>query len=139
MEQNTIEAGGCLCGEFRYRLKPSSVISTHNCHCKDCQKSTGSGYATFFLLPEHELDIVSGTLSSYKSDAESGGWVVREFCPECGSPILSTCSALPGLKLIKAGSLDNSDWLELASSYWGVSANQWAPVNADCPVAEKNT
>jgi Uncharacterized conserved protein len=35
--------GGCLCGKIRYEFKQEDVISAGNCHCKDCQKATGSG------------------------------------------------------------------------------------------------
>ena len=46
---NKVE-GGCLCGLVRYNFDKDDVISSHHCHCKDCQKSTGSGKATIVLI-----------------------------------------------------------------------------------------
>ena len=42
--------GGCLCGKIRYEFKQEDVISAGNCHCKDCQKATGSGRLQLFIF-----------------------------------------------------------------------------------------
>ena len=39
---------------------------------------------------------------------------------------------------VKAGSLDNSSWLEIESSFWSVSACKWDPINNSIPSFEKN-
>ena len=49
--------GGCLCGKIRYEFKQEDVISAGNCHCKDCQKATGSGKATIVYIPSKSLKI----------------------------------------------------------------------------------
>ena len=49
--------GGCLCGKIRYEFKQEDVISAGNCHCKDCQKATGSGKATIVYIPSNSLKI----------------------------------------------------------------------------------
>jgi hypothetical protein len=51
---NEIKGGGCLCGNIKYEFDSSKVISAHHCHCKDCQKSTGSGKATILMIVEEE-------------------------------------------------------------------------------------
>ena len=48
---NEIKIGGCLCGKVEYEFDSSKVISAHHCHCKDWQKSTGSGKATIVIIP----------------------------------------------------------------------------------------
>jgi hypothetical protein len=35
--------GGCACGAVRYRLTAAPLI-VHACHCRDCQKTTGSAF-----------------------------------------------------------------------------------------------
>jgi hypothetical protein len=35
----------------------------------------------------------------------------------------------PGIKLIKAGTLDNSSWVSIASNFWGSSAAAWSPAD----------
>ena len=51
----TNQTGRCQCGEISYSFLEDKVISAHHCHCKDCQKSTGSGKATIIILPEEKL------------------------------------------------------------------------------------
>ena len=47
--------GSCLCGNFSYHFDRDHVISAHHCHCKDCQKMTGSGKATIVMVPTESL------------------------------------------------------------------------------------
>jgi hypothetical protein len=39
--------GGCLCGAVRYTAEADPTSATV-CHCRDCQKFTGSAFATLF-------------------------------------------------------------------------------------------
>ena len=43
-----------------------------------------------------------------------------------------------GKQFIKAGSLDDSSWLKIESSFWSETANQWDPVDENIPIFEKN-
>ena len=61
---NKIKTGGCLCGNIQYEFDSSKVISAHHCHCKDCQKSTGSGKATIVMIPEENISL-NGNLKFY--------------------------------------------------------------------------
>ena len=36
------EKGGCLCGQYSYAFPREAVVSSHHCHCTDCQKMTGA-------------------------------------------------------------------------------------------------
>ena len=74
----------------------------------------------------------------YSVVGHDGTNVHRGFCPECGSPVISYVTEQPNLRFIKAGSLDNSSWLEIESSFWSVSACKWDPINNSIPSFEKN-
>ena len=43
--------GGCLCGKVRYSAKGDPVF-VGVCHCKDCQKFTGSAFSVVLGLPK---------------------------------------------------------------------------------------
>jgi len=101
---NEIKIGGCLCGKVEYEFDSSKVISAHHCHCKDCQKSTGSGKATIVMIPEEDLNL-SGNLKFYTVTGTAGSHISRGFCEECGSPVISFVEENPGIKFIKAGTL----------------------------------
>lgn len=129
--------GGCLCGAIRYRFPPEAVISAAHCHCSDCQKATGSGKATILFLPTETLQI-EGECRTYTVVGTDGGHVTRGFCGHCGSPVISYVEEVPAMRFIKAGSLDDSSWVEVASSFWSRSAQEWSPVDARVPSFEGN-
>jgi len=138
MADETTVTGGCLCGAIRYTCDRSAVVTTNNCHCRDCQRSTGSGFTTFFALPEASFELESGELGSFAVTGSSGSPLTRMFCRDCGSPIYSRTDLIPALVFVKAGSLDDPAWVTPQSSYWGKSAQPWAPPSDDIPVLDGN-
>ena len=137
MDGDNIETGGCLCGNIRYEFKRKDVISAGHCHCKDCQKITGSGKATIGFIRTNDLKI-NEDYKVYSVIGNDGTNVNRGFCPNCGSPIISFVTEQPHLKFIKAGSLDDSSWLKIESSFWSVSACNWDPISKSLPSFQKN-
>jgi len=97
--------GGCLCGAVRYnaRAEPTFVGV---CHCRDCQKFTGSAFGTLLGLPQAELEI-QGEVKSFSKLGDSGKPIVRLFCPECGSSIAEAPSTQPHMLILNAGTLDD--------------------------------
>jgi hypothetical protein len=97
--------GGCLCGAVRYSgdAEPALVAI---CHCRDCQKNTGSAFGFLILVPKDALEF-QGTLKTFSSLADSGKPILRHFCPECGSSVSEEPSIRPGFVLINGGTLDH--------------------------------
>jgi|TARA_B110000483_G_C18169888_1_gene532864 hypothetical protein len=122
------QTGSCLCGNIKYKFDQSKALSAHHCHCKDCQKSTGSGKATILIVPEDDLTI-TGNLKFYSVTGSQGSHINRGFCENCGSPVMSFIEENSGMKFIKAGTLDDSSWLTIASNFWGSTANTWSPAD----------
>lgn len=116
--------GGCLCGAIRYTSE-SSPILTAICSCKKCQRQTGSSFSILVALAEGTLVFEKGVLAAYLDTGSSGLPVSRQFCSDCGSPIVSTVAATPGLSWLKAGSLDDPSWLQPSVSIWCESAQPW--------------
>ena len=131
------ENGQCHCGKITYKLNREKVISAHHCHCTDCQKITGSGKATIVFIPTKSLKITNN-YKVYSVIGNDGTNVHRGFCPNCGSPVISYVTEQPDLRFIKAGSLDDSSWINIESSFWSISANKWDPVNENIPCFEQN-
>jgi hypothetical protein len=97
--------GGCLCGAVRYTLK-SEPAMTAVCHCTHCQKQSGAAYSVNLGIPEAQFE-QRGETQAYEDRGDSGKPVWRNFCPRCGSPIMSKVAAMPGLVFVKAGTLDD--------------------------------
>ena len=72
--------GGCLCGAVRFE---ADVTATENwyCHCRMCQRSTGSVVSSSAIVPKSKLRMTKGTPKFYRSSKH----VERGFCPDCGS------------------------------------------------------
>lgn len=132
-----LEGGGCLCGNCSYEFDRGVVVSAHHCHCRDCQKMTGSGKATIVLVPTEALSL-QGELKTYTVTGTDGAHVTRGFCPNCGSQVLSYVEEVPVLRFIKAGTLDDSSWVSINSSFFSCSAQPWSPVDPDIHAFEKN-
>ncbi len=104
--------GGCLCGRVRYSFGGSPLL-TAICHCRNCQRQSGSAFGIVAAVPGDDF-VLDGETRTFDDSSDSGRTVARVFCPACGSPILSTIAPMPGIMLIKAGTLDDPSGLQPA-------------------------
>jgi len=130
-------AGGCLCERYRYEFDRDQAISAHHCHCSDCRKMTGSGKATIIMVPTAALQ-VQGELKTYTVTGTDGSHVTRGFCPNCGSGVISYVEELPDIRFVKAGTLEDSSWVTIDSSFWSSTAEPWSQVDTHCVAFERN-
>ena len=117
--------GGCLCGAIRYSINADPHIVAA-CHCKDCQKQTGTAYSIVMGVPTDSVSMESGTPKSFETTGTSGLPVLRKFCGDCGSPILTDVKAIEGLLFIKGGTLDDTSTVEVGAEIWCDSKAGWA-------------
>ncbi|WP_293239812.1 GFA family protein, partial [Paludibacterium sp.] len=76
-------SGQCLCGGIHYSVDVDPVFAG-NCHCKDCQRTSGSAFVPAMVFPEKDV-VISGEAKYFASTADSGNTHSRGFCPHCGS------------------------------------------------------
>jgi hypothetical protein len=79
-----VREGGCACGQSRYRLT-SPPLFVHCCHCKDCQRQTGSAFVLNALIETDRVEIRSGTTDLHPMPTDSGKPHEVARCPSCGS------------------------------------------------------
>jgi hypothetical protein len=116
--------GGCRCGAVRYTLALEELPRTYACHCRDCQTWSGSAFSQQALLPEAQLS-VTGPLVVYEF-INPGGRVSRQrMCGVCHTRLFNTNSARPGVAILRAGTLDRSDELEVAAHIWVKRKQPW--------------
>lgn len=115
--------GACLCGAVKYRAAIEPVI-TGNCHCRDCQRSSGSAYAPVFFVPVAALAI-EGSVRYYESVGGSGAKVRRGFCPTCGSQLFAVAESMPGLISVRAGTLDDTSHYVPSADIFVSQAAAW--------------
>ena len=128
---NVKYSGQCLCGEISYSVDIEPMF-TGNCHCKDCQRSSGSAFIPAMIFPEKNV-AVSGEVKYFESQADSGHMHKRGFCPNCGSQLFARFSSMPGMLGIKAGTLnDPSNYVPKLDFHVG-SAAPWDFMNPELP------
>lgn len=120
--------GRCLCGSVTYSCDAEPTV-TAVCHCTECQRQTGTALSVLVGVPRDALRIEGDSLSSFTTvGTDSGQPVARKFCRECGSPIASVGEGK--VAYIKAGTLDDTSWLEPQAHVWCDSAQPWTPLDS---------
>lgn len=128
---NTKYSGQCLCGKISYSVNVEPVFSG-NCHCKDCQRSSGSAFIPAMIFPEKNV-VVTGDPKYFESKTGSGEIHNRGFCSNCGSQLFSQFGNIPGMLGIKVGTLiDSSRYLPMLDFFVG-SAAPWDFMNPELP------
>ena len=127
--------GGCLCGAVRYTCESDPLLCV-TCHCKNCQRQAGSGWSMIMGVPAAALSVI-GEVKTFEDHGESGGAVLRQFCPNCGSPLFSRVSAAPDLVFIKAGTLDDTSAFTPQMQFWTDSKQHWVEI-AGVPGVARN-
>ena len=125
-------SGGCLCGAVRYECSSEPVNIAH-CFCTDCQKSSGTQMSTNLLVPKASVKVTKGKPAQYTRTGDSGKNVTRFFCSGCGSTLWSEGEVVPDLRIVKAGSLDDSSWVKPGISIYMDSAPKWSALPQGIP------
>jgi hypothetical protein len=116
-------SGGCACGAIRYEWDADPLIMM-NCHCRDCQKASGSAYAAIVVVPKAAIQI-RGEPRYHKVVGQSGKATERGFCPSCGSPLTITSERRPDIFGLQAGSLDDPSAYRPMMDVFTSSAQPW--------------
>ena len=121
--------GACLCGAVRYATLAEPVISGL-CHCRDCQRFTGSAFGAMVIVSKEGLTI-SGTIKTFTSPGGSGKPILRHFCPECGSSIAEETGNAPGRVILNIGTLDDPKSVTPAREIFCDDALPWVQTTGD--------
>ena len=122
-------SGGCACGAIRYKTEADPVVML-NCHCRDCQKSSGSAYAAVMIVPKDAVQI-SGEPRYHRVVGQAGKAVERGFCPTCGSQVTTKLERMPDVLGLKAGTLDDPSLYKPSMDIFADSAQPWDHMNPD--------
>jgi hypothetical protein len=127
--------GGCACGAIKYETEANPVVML-NCHCRDCQRASGSAYAAIMVVPKAAVRL-SGEPRYYKVIGDSGKAVERGFCPKCGSQVTVKLERMPDLLGLQAGSLDEPSRYKPAMDVFTDSAQPWDHIHPDTQKRQK--
>jgi len=124
--------GGCRCRAVRYTLALEELPPTYACHCRDCQTWSGSAFSQQTPQPEALLS-VTGPIVVYELTGPSGRVSMQRMCSICHTRIYNSNSARPGLVVVRAGTLDRSDELEVVAHIWTKRKQPWLQLPEGTP------
>ncbi|XQW85103.1 GFA family protein [Thalassotalea piscium] len=131
--------GGCACGFLRYQINSHPLI-THCCHCRYCQRQTGSAFAINALLETNKVKVISGTVEQLVTQSPSGRGQIISRCPRCKVAVWSNYY-MGGIKemirFIRVGTLDNPDQFQPDVHIYTESKQPWINLPADALVFSK--
>ncbi|MEO6015596.1 MAG: GFA family protein [Devosia sp.] len=131
-----IYVGGCACGAIRYQTSAEPVFENH-CHCRDCQKRSGTGHSSYLTFPDREVVTISGEAKVWRLKGDSGDEKAHAFCSDCGTPVYLTFNAAPEAIAVHAGSLDEPGLFEPKVVTYGIRGHGWDVVDSGLRVFER--
>jgi len=101
--------GGCTCRQVRYRLIGTPLI-VHACHCRWCQRETGTAHALNALYEADRVVHTAGEPEIVVTPSASGRGQKIARCPTCRVAVWSNYpQAGPAIRFVRVGTMDNPD------------------------------
>ena len=117
-------AGGCTCRALRYTLRRPPLI-VHCCHCRWCQRETGSAFVMNALIESSELLVTAGRPELVPTPSNSGKGQLIARCPSCRIALWSHYGRLEVLSFVRVGTLDEPDRLPPDVHIYTESKQPW--------------
>jgi hypothetical protein len=121
--------GGCMCGGVRFELS-EPLLGALYCHCKRCQRRTGTGVSVSALVTPGSYRTVAGEDLIRSWAFPDGGWV-KSFCANCGSQLFTANPDDPDVIAMRMGSFDEDPGVRPGVHQFTTYAPPWAPVPDD--------
>ncbi|WP_029032395.1 GFA family protein [Salinarimonas rosea] len=104
--------GGCLCGKVRYSVTTPPTRVTF-CHCKFCQRTTGSAYLVEPIFDKGAFGVTAGEPTTYDHTSEGSGKVIHiHFCSTCATKLFLTFERFTEVVGVYGGTFDDPNWFE---------------------------
>ena len=132
--------GGCTCGNVRYRVSSEPLI-VHGCHCRGCQKNSGSAFAINALFEADRVALLSGDIEETTVPTPSGTGQDIARCAVCKVGVWSNYNMGGPLRkfirFIRVGTLDEPDQFPPDVHIYTCSKQPWVTLPEDDPTADE--
>lgn len=119
----------CRCGQLSAFCEGEPVrISV--CHCLECQKRSGSVFATQARWPDEHV-VISGDYTQWERTADSGHLATYKFCPICGSTLAYVNEGWPGVTAVAVGAFADPNFPKPRFSVYEHRKHDWVEVQGD--------
>ncbi|HEX8486379.1 GFA family protein [Sphingomonas sp.] len=107
------------------------------CHCRFCQTWSGSAFSEQAFVREDAVT-AEGPLVAFEVTGPSGATSHQHACAACHTRIYNTNSARPGIAVVRAGTLDDSETLVPRAHIWLSRKQSWVALPDDVPAFAEN-
>ncbi len=129
--------GYCSCREFTYEMTAKPLF-VHACHCRWCQRETGSAFVMNALIETDRIEIKSGAPEVVDTPSESGNGQKIYRCPKCHVALWSVYyGAGPKFSFLRVGTLENPDAYPPDIHIFAESKQPWLTLSDDVPVVDR--
>ena len=135
--ETEIFEGGCTCRRVRYRMT-SRPMFVHCCHCRWCQRETGTAFALNAMIEADRVELLSGEVELVDTPSASGKGQKIWRCPTCHIAIWSNyAGAGDGIRFMRVGTLDEPDRLPPDIHIFTMSKQQWVILPEGVPAVRE--
>lgn len=127
--------GGCVCGHVRFTLT-SSPLFVHCCHCRWCQRETGSSYALNALIETDRVHLLRGEPEAIVTPTASGSGQKISRCPRCRVALWSNYDYAgigDAVAFVRVGTLDEPEAIPPDIHIFTDSKQPWVLLAPDIP------
>ena len=97
--------GGCYCGAVRYEAA-GEPLTRVECQCRECQHISGGASNLVIGMAKDGFAYTKGAPSQFSRD-DLDAPRIRDFCPNCGTHLLTHSPPRPNMVMVKVGTLDD--------------------------------
>lgn len=126
--------GGCACRAVHYRLA-SAPMFVHCCHCRDCQRQTGSAFVLNALI-EADRVAATGDVRPISVPTDSGRPHDIYRCAACQTAIWSEYGGRSQIRFVRVGTLDDPSALSPDVHIYVRSRLPWIALPGSVPAFE---
>ncbi len=127
--------GGCACGAVRYRLTATPMF-VNCCHCRDCQRQTGSAFVINAVIEADRVELLSGDPMPVTVPTDSGRPHDVYRCPACHTAVWSDYGRRKVLRFVRIGTLDDPAALPPDAHIFTRSKLPWVLLPPNVPAFE---
>lgn len=127
--------GGCACGAVRYRMT-SAPMFVHCCHCRDCQRQTGSAFVLNALIEATRVELLAAEPRRFDVPTDSGRPHGIYRCSTCGTAVWSEYGGVEVVRFVRVGTLDEPRALKPDVHIYTRSRHPWVTLPEGVPAFE---
>jgi hypothetical protein len=125
--------GGCTCRYVRFRMTAKPLF-VHCCHCRWCQRETGSAFALNAMIEADRVEILEGEVQIVDTPTNSGKGQRVARCPKCAVALWSNyAGAGAAVRFVRVGTLDEPDVLPPDVHIFTSSKQPWVTLDSGTP------